>query len=138
MAGPPAGDGERDLATLLATLSPALTPGEFVFCTLAGGGYGDGAELDPVAGILEDEGLTLVVPLDRARGAGLPCDQPMRRIVLEVHSSLEAVGLTAAVAGALAQAGIAANVAAAYHHDQVFVPAHRAQDALAVLARLSA
>ena len=51
-------------------------------------------------------------------------------------SSLEAVGLTAAVAGALAAEGISANVVAAFHHDHVFVPAGRAAEAMACLARL--
>ncbi len=129
--------GERDLKSLLAGLSPSLSAGEFVFCTLPGGAYGDGAEYNPVATTVEAEGLTLVLPLDRARAAGYPCDQPMRRITLEVHSSLEAVGLTAAVAAALARAGIAANVIAGYHHDHVFVPADRAEEALAALGKLA-
>ena len=57
-------------------------------------------------------------------------------IVLTVHSSLNAVGLTAAVAGALAAAGISANVVAAHYHDHIFVPSERAVDALAVLEQL--
>ena len=56
-----------------------------------------------------------------------------RRITLGVQSSLEAVGLTAAVAGALTAVGISANVVAAFHHDHVFVPAERAADAMARL-----
>jgi hypothetical protein len=55
-----------------------------------------------------------------------------------VDSSLEAVGLTAAVAGALAAAGISANVVAAFHHDHVFVPADRGVEAMACLDRLRA
>jgi hypothetical protein len=55
-----------------------------------------------------------------------------------VHSSLEAVGLTAAVAGALTAAGISANVVAAFHHDHVFVPADRAEAAMAQLDLLRA
>jgi hypothetical protein len=55
-----------------------------------------------------------------------------------MHSSLEAVGLTAAVATALAARGIAANVIAGARHDHVFVPAARADDALAALRDLAA
>ena len=60
----------------------------------------------------------------------------MRCIRLGAHSSLAAVGLTAAVSGRLAERGISANVIAAYHHDYVFVPADRAEEALAALGEL--
>lgn len=53
-------------------------------------------------------------------------------------SPLEAVGLTAAVSGALAGAGISANVVATFFHDHVFVPKASAELALAVLQNLSA
>ena len=59
-----------------------------------------------------------------------------RCITLDVHSSLEAVGLTAACAQALAAGGISANVVAGYSHDHILVPAPRAQDALAALDAL--
>lgn len=60
-----------------------------------------------------------------------------RAITLEVHSSLNAVGLTAAVSGALARRGISANVVAAFYHDHIFVPAGQAQEALETLGALS-
>ncbi|CCA53561.1 hypothetical protein SVEN_0274 [Streptomyces venezuelae ATCC 10712] len=59
------------------------------------------------------------------------------RITLRVHSALDAVGLTAAVAGALAEAGLSCNVVAGFHHDHLFVEHARAQEALAVLDRLA-
>ena len=59
-------------------------------------------------------------------------------ITLRVHSDLAAVGLTAAFARALADAGIACNVVAGVHHDHLFVPADRAGDALAALRALQA
>ncbi len=58
---------------------------------------------------------------------------PMRRIVLDVLSALDGVGLTATVSSALAEAGIPCNVVAAYHHDHLFVPADAAEHALAIL-----
>jgi hypothetical protein len=50
-----------------------------------------------------------------------------------VHSSLEAVGLTAAVSKKLADKGISANVIAAYYHDHIFVQSAKAEEALYAL-----
>ena len=60
----------------------------------------------------------------------------MRRIVLQVFSALDGVGLTAAVATALANEGIPCNMIAGYHHDHVFVPSAMAGRAVAVLRDL--
>ena len=78
----------------------------------------------------EAEGVSLILP------AGADAELPMRQITLNVYSSLEGVGLTAAVATVLANAGIACNMVAAYHHDHAFVPAARAEEALAFLLNL--
>ena len=59
------------------------------------------------------------------------------RITLQVHSSLEAVGLTARVAESLADRGISANMVAAFHHDHVFVPWPRRAEALIILENLA-
>jgi hypothetical protein len=81
----------------------------------------------------EAEGVSAIVP------AELADDAPrFARIVLTVKSDLEGVGLTAAVATALAEAGIACNAVAALHHDHLFVLADRANEALAVLQALAA
>lgn len=83
--------------------------------------------------VREDEGMTLVI---RARR-----DDPgpvFAGITLQVHSALEGVGLTAAVATALAKAGIPCNIIAAYHHDHLFVPWDQREDALEILRAVSA
>ncbi len=129
--------GETNLDTLLAGLAPRLLPGEFLFLSFADARYGDHAALEPVASYREDEGLTLVVPRDRARAAGLDTGSPLRAISLGIHSSLEAVGLTARIATALSEAGISANVIAGYYHDHVYVPAAHGEAALALLQRLA-
>ncbi len=125
--------GETDLRKLLASLSPRLMDGDFVFCTLPGAKYGDFAELTPVASFREDEGVTLLLPKANADEAGLSYESTFKGITLEVHSSLAAVGLTAAVSGKLAERGISANVIAAYYHDHVFVQAEEADAAISAL-----
>lgn len=129
--------GLTHLGDLLAGLAPALHPDEMVFATVPGR-LTDYADWDPLASFREDEGLTLVLPRHRAEAEGLGFDGVFRQITLTVHSSLDAVGLTAAVASRLNDHGIPANVVAAFHHDHVFVPAHRADDALQALEALSA
>lgn len=128
--------GGTDLEALLANLNPVLADGEFVFLTFPDASFGDGSELNPVASFVESEGLSLIVPRERAESAGEEFDRVFRMITLRVHSSLEAVGLTAAVAAKLADKGISANVIAAFHHDHVFVPADRAVDAMKALQEL--
>ena len=129
--------GETDLERLLHTMSPTLTQGEYVFCSLPGAGYGDHATLEPIAMMREAEGLTLVVPRARAEEAGIPFDGAFRCITLQVHSSLDAVGLTAAFAACLTDHGLSANVIAGYYHDHIFVQSAEAERALAALESLT-
>jgi hypothetical protein len=114
--------GETDLARLLAGLDPELDPVEYRFETVA--------EAPPLgeafALIREAEGITIVRP-----GRG------WARITLRIHSSLEAVGLTARVASALSVRGIAANVVAGFHHDHFFVPWQRRAEAMEALRQLA-
>ena len=126
----------RDLVTLLATLSPELHPGAWAWCALPDSAALDGVE--PVATMREAEGLGVVVAEEAALARGWPVAWRAAWITLRVHSDLAAVGLTAAVARALADAGIACNVVAALHHDHLFVPHDRAEAALAALRALSA
>ena len=125
--------GEKDLDTLLSSLAPQVLPGEYVYCTLANARYGDYAELEPLASFAEAEGLTLVLPRQSAEAAGLGYDSVYRCIALGVHSSLDAVGLTAAVAAQLARFGISANLIAAYYHDHILVPVKHVEQARTVL-----
>ncbi len=128
--------GEKRLNKLLQDLSPALHDGEFVFCSFDGAAYGDYAELEPVAAVREAEGLTLVIPRPVADARGLAYESAFRAITLRVHSSLDAVGLTAAFASKLTEHGISANVIAGYYHDHIFVQSADAVGALAALTEL--
>jgi hypothetical protein len=129
--------GETDLSKMLASLKPKLRDGEYVFCVLENGRYGDHPELEPIASFMEAEGFTLVIPKHRADKHGIPYEAVFRCITLSVHSSLEAVGLTAVIATRLTEHNISANVIAAYYHDHVFVQATCAEDALFALSELA-
>lgn len=128
--------GLVELEKLLASLSPVLSETEYVFCSLAG--TSDAETLNPLATFKEEEGLSLVISQSEAIEAGIDFESTFRLITLNVHSSLDAVGLTAAVSGVLAEKGISANVIAACFHDHILVPSQRANDALAALRDLSA
>jgi uncharacterized protein len=119
---------EHDLWQLLRTMRPELNPGRFVFTTVPRPPGPLPPGLVPVVTVAEDEGLTLVVPQEQADTAGLPYDYVAAWITLRVESALDAVGLTAAVAGELARAGLSCNVVAGFHHDHLFVPYDRASD----------
>ncbi|MDT0456673.1 ACT domain-containing protein [Streptomyces sp. DSM 41527] len=126
--------GERDLRALLSGMRPERNEGRFVFVSVPGA-VPDG--LTPVVTVTEPEGRTLVVHQEEADRAGLPYDYVAGWITLRVHSALDAVGLTAAVATALAQAGLSCNVVAGFHHDHLFVPHAATDEALRRLRALA-
>lgn len=134
------GAGIETLAELLRSLEPELDPAQYVFLTAAAGI--DVSTLDPIGTFGESEGTTLIVDvavLETAHSLGCRPEEPPRMalITLRVHSSLLAVGLTAAVATVLAGAGISCNVVAGYFHDHLFVPVDDAGTALELLRALS-
>lgn len=128
---------EKNLDRILQALDPKLDPESYVFCTIDEPANLLLSATTPLATFQEDEGLSLVLTQDQAVHHHLDSSPVFRRITFGIHSSLEAVGLTAAVAACLAEQGISANVIAAYHHDHVFVPAGDAEKALEVLKSLS-
>ncbi|MEZ9707545.1 ACT domain-containing protein [Vibrio breoganii] len=128
--------GIKELDQLLKSMKPHLVDGEFVFCTVQGK-LSDYIELNPVGTFVESEGLTLVLERSVAEEHQLSFDGHFCMITLTVHSSLEAVGLTAAVSTKLAEKGISANVIAAYYHDHIFVQAAKAELALQALNEFS-
>ncbi len=126
--------GETDPRTLLSGMRPELNPGRYVF-TMAEGGVPSGCS--PVVTVTEQEGLTLVLPQADADAAGMAYDYVAGWITLRVHSTLDAIGLTAAVARALADAGLSCNVVAGFHHDHLFVPYEQAGRAMEILQGLA-
>ncbi len=125
-----------DLDVLLKSMSPELVSGDYVFCTV-NNALSDYLHLDPLATFREQEGVTLVLEKEKAIAGALHFDATFSLITLTVHSSLEAVGLTAAFANKLAAYGISANVIAGYYHDHVFVQKEKATMALAALKEFS-
>ncbi|UYH54075.1 ACT domain-containing protein [Qipengyuania sp. SS22] len=126
----------RDGRAMIAAMAPRLDPRSWRFVLVM-------PDTAPqllgaaISTFREDEGVTAIVPAELADELGI--DGPdFARITLTVHSDLEGVGLTAAVATALAAAGVACNMVAAFHHDHAFVPSDRADEAMDVLHALSA
>ena len=129
-------DGETELIVLLSELRPTLSAIEFGFASLPSRApLPPGVE--PIGTFCEAEGLTLIAPLEQLVSAGIMCSAGWAQITLSVHSSLEAVGMMAAVSAALTKAGISVNLVAGYFHDHLFVPWERRHDAMSVLLRLS-
>jgi len=121
-----------DLNTLLASMSPELQPGVYVYATVPF--TYDLGNIVPLATFREREGLTIILEEGDASRAGIP---PLFRaawITLTVHSDLQAV--TAAFATALGRANVSCNVVAAAYHDHIFVPIESADAAMVALQQL--
>lgn len=129
--------GETDLSVLIRSMEPVLSINRYGYVSVPKGQTVP-AGCSPFAVICEDEGLTLVAPFDELAALGHPSDAEWARISLTVHSELSAVGLTAAFARALGDAGISANVIAGYYHDHIFVPWGKREAAVAALRALAA
>ena len=125
--------GETDLANMLATLTVSRRPATYVFvCVPEPVPLGDG-----VAAVIDEaEGVTVVATRDTAERNGWAVDFEAAWLTLDVHSALEAVGLTAAFSAALGAEGIPCNVVAGFHHDHLLVPVDRAEDAIVCLRGL--
>jgi hypothetical protein len=126
--------GETNLATLLKTAKPEHNVGEYVFCRVADAG---GISVDEVVMMFKEaEAVTLIVRKEWADRNRLEYSFVAAWITLTVHSSLAAVGLTAAFSTALASSGISCNVVAAYYHDHIFVDTRDLARAMDVLRKL--
>ena len=129
------GKGITDLQELINNMEPILNDGEYVFVTVK-----DSKIISrdiPICEIKEKEGITLVLPKSDAEDLELSFDFIAAWITLNVHSALEAVGLTAAFATALGDYGISCNVIAGYYHDHIFVDVKDKVKAMKVLKELS-
>lgn len=128
--------GIKDLDILLSAIEPVLDQRDFVFCTFPDFDWGKINQLNPIGFFCEKEGATLIITQKDADDKKIAYQSVYRLISLNVHSSLDAVGLTAAFSAKLAEKNISANVVAAYYHDHIFVPAEKAEQALNAILEL--
>lgn len=127
--------GETNLTKLIKEMKPKLNDGKYVFVTLSN--LDNISREDTICEFKEAEGTTIVIEKEKADRLQLDYSYVSSWITLLIHSSLEAVGLTAAFATALAEHNISCNVIAGYYHDHIFVDHNDATKAIEVLTMLS-
>lgn len=126
--------GENNLSKLIRSMKPVMNEGEYVFCTFS---EPDGFDFkDAICIFRETEGMSVILPKNIADQNKYNYSFVASWITLTVHSSLDAVGLTAAISKALAEKNISANVVAGYFHDHVFVSRRDAEKAMRVLGAI--
>ena len=127
--------GEKDLKQLLKSMKPEHISGDYVFCKVANL---ENVNLNEVKMFFrEKEAITLILKKEIAEILKLEYSVLMAWITLTVHSSLEAVGLTAAFSKALSENGISCNVVAAFYHDHIFVNKKDIEKAMEILNAFS-
>ena len=127
--------GETDLDKLLKTMKPRHHAGDFVFCTVSDITH---INLTDILFLFkEDEAFTVVLPKQEADNLNLSYSFIAAWITLTVHSSLQAIGFTAAYSKALSENGISCNVVSAFYHDHIFVNKNDMSKAMKTLDKFS-
>jgi len=127
--------GEKNLETLLKSMKPKHNLGEFVFCKTESLDQLNLSQI--IMTFKEEESITIITEKTVADQLNLNYSFVASWITLTVHSSLEAVGLTAAFSKALSENGISCNVVAAYYHDHIFVEKKDTNKAMEILNAFS-
>jgi uncharacterized protein len=121
---------EKNLQILLRTINPQPHPEPIAFSKA------ETAPAEAICTFREAEGLTVLLPTTDADRLGLPYSYVAAWITLTVESDLDAVGFLAAITQRLALAGISCNVVSAVHHDHLFVPFDKRDEAVRILREL--
>ncbi len=128
--------GETDLSAMLQSIRVTVRPDTYVVVSLPKNAQPPTVGADVGAVITEDEGITVIATLSRAAHEGWDHDFDASWLTLDVHSALEAVGLTAAFSRQLGRAGIPCNVIAGFYHDHILVPVDKTDAAVEVIEAL--
>jgi hypothetical protein len=126
----------RTAYEMISGMTPVVQPGTYVFITTNDPTLVASISSKAISTFKEDEGMSMLIPVELAEKSMLNVDHPMCCFRLNVFSSLEGVGLTAAVSTALGDNGIPCNMVAAFHHDHVFVPSQMCDQAQGILTSL--
>ncbi len=124
--------GETDMDKLIKNMQPVLEDEELVYCSLSPTRAEEYLVLCQ-GYFIEREGITVIIGKHLADLNDLTYDLIFKRITMNVHSSLTAVGFLARITGVLAAQGYSVNVVSAYYHDHLYIQSDQAQAALDTL-----
>ena len=127
--------GETNLSKLIKGMTPKLNDGIYVFCSVKD--INSIERADTICEFKEAEGTTIVINKTQADTLNLNYNYEASWITLMIHSSLDAVGLTAVISTALAKNNISCNVCAGYYHDHIFVDIKDTEKAVTILTQLA-
>ena len=140
-----ASEGKTDLKELIKSMSPTLSDQMFVFGHVPAKTDQNAKNVLQLFGNMpvqmlfrEDEGWSVILKEEVAKEIQLEYIFPCKKVTLNVHSSLEAVGFMAAITTKLAQLGAGVNPVSGFYHDHIFVPTGTEDLVMEALKELSA
>lgn len=126
--------GQTNLSEALKSLQVTCDNLEYGFASIKDKQTIIGNEI--IGTFKEKEGITIIATKDYFESNGIKYEGSYAKLTIEVHTSLELVGFTAAFAKKLAENKISANVVAGFFHDHIFVQFGLRQKAIDALLSL--